>query len=101
MSDFCPLPDPDVSSSVLACDIEHTSFYFGLEKYRLQIFFICGCNLKCFLLISGQETEREAGELRLGTEDDKESTEEEEGVSVVIESHRYRVMCGDINKLYV
>ena len=54
-----------------------------------------------FLLISGEETEREARELRLGTEDDKESTEEEEGVSIMIESHRYRVMCGDINKLYV
>ena len=30
---FCPLSDPDVGPSVLVCDIEHTSFHFG----------ICGC----------------------------------------------------------
>ena len=28
ISDFCPLPDPDVGISILVCDIEHT--YFGL-----------------------------------------------------------------------
>ena len=28
---FCPLPDPDVGLSVLVCDVEHTSFYFGLR----------------------------------------------------------------------
>ena len=28
--DFCPLPDPDVGLSILVCDVEHTSFHFGL-----------------------------------------------------------------------
>ena len=28
--DFCPLPVPDVSPSVLVCDVEHTSFHFGV-----------------------------------------------------------------------
>ena len=35
--DFCLLPDPDVSPSVRVCDVEHTSFHFGL----------CGRNLLC------------------------------------------------------
>ena len=28
--DFCLLSDPDVGLSVLVCDVEHTSFHFGL-----------------------------------------------------------------------
>ena len=28
--DFCPLPDPDVGISIFVCDVEHTSFHFGL-----------------------------------------------------------------------
>ena len=28
--DFCLLPDPDVGPSVLVCDVEHTSFHFGV-----------------------------------------------------------------------
>ena len=28
--DFCPLPDPDVGLSIFVCDVEHTSFHFGL-----------------------------------------------------------------------
>ena len=28
--DFCPLPDPDVGPSIFVCDVEHTSFHFGL-----------------------------------------------------------------------
>ena len=28
--DFCPLPDPDVGLSIVVCDVEHTSFHFGL-----------------------------------------------------------------------
>ena len=27
-----PLPDPDVGPSVLACNVEHTSYHFGLCK---------------------------------------------------------------------
>ena len=28
--DVCPLPDPDVGPSIFVCDVEHTSFHFGL-----------------------------------------------------------------------
>ena len=27
---LCPLPDTDVGISILVCDVEHTSFHFGL-----------------------------------------------------------------------
>ena len=38
--DFCPLPDPDVSLSIFVCDVEHTSFHFGLcaRKFVLCLF---------------------------------------------------------------
>ena len=41
--DLCPLPDPDVCLSVLVCDAEHTSFYFGLcdRKFVLCLFGEC------------------------------------------------------------
>ena len=28
--EFCPVPDPDVGPSIFVCDVEHTSFHFGL-----------------------------------------------------------------------
>ena len=31
--DFCPLPDPDVRLSIFVCDVEHTSFHFGLFQF--------------------------------------------------------------------
>ena len=41
--DFCPLPDPDVGFSMLLCDIEHTSFHFGLcgRKFVLCLYGQC------------------------------------------------------------
>ena len=38
--DFCPLPDPDVGPSIFVCDVEHTSFHFGLcgRKFVLCLF---------------------------------------------------------------
>ena len=38
--DFCPLPDPDVSLSIFVCDVEHTSFHFGMcaRKFVLCLF---------------------------------------------------------------
>ena len=33
--DLCPLPDPGVGPSVLVCDVEHTTFYFG--RYGRQV----------------------------------------------------------------
>ena len=39
----CPLPDPDVGLSILVCDVEHTSFHFGLRcgKFVLCMFGQC------------------------------------------------------------
>ena len=41
--DFCPLPDPDVGLSIFECDVEHTSFHFGLcgRKFVLCLFGQC------------------------------------------------------------
>ena len=41
--DFCPLPDPDVGLSILVCNVEHTSFHFGLCgcKFVLCLFGLC------------------------------------------------------------
>ena len=41
--DFCLLPDPDVGLAVLVCDVEHTSFHFGLcgRKFVLCLFGQC------------------------------------------------------------
>ena len=38
--DFCPLPDPNVGLSICLCDVEHTSFHFGLcgRKFVLCLF---------------------------------------------------------------
>ena len=40
---FCPLPDPDVGLSIFVCDVEHTSFQFGLcgRKFVLCLFGQC------------------------------------------------------------
>ena len=40
---FCPLPDPDVGPSIFVCDVEHTSFHFGLccRKFVLDLFGQC------------------------------------------------------------
>ena len=41
--EFCPLPDPDVGPSIFLCDVEHTSFHFGLcgRKFVLCLFGQC------------------------------------------------------------
>ena len=38
--DFCPLPDPDVSLSILVFDVEHSSLHFGLcgRKFVMCLF---------------------------------------------------------------
>ena len=40
--DLCPLPDPDVGISIFVCDVERTSFHFGL------------CGRKIVLCLFGQ-----------------------------------------------
>ena len=41
--DCCPLPNPDVGPSIFVCDVEHTSFHFGLcgRKFVLCMFGQC------------------------------------------------------------
>ena len=41
--EFCPLSDPDVGPSIFVCDVEHTSFHFGLcgRKFVLCLFGQC------------------------------------------------------------
>ena len=45
--DFCPLPDPDVSLSILVCDVEHTSFHFGLCGRKFVLCLFCQCPGLC------------------------------------------------------
>ena len=54
--DFCPLPDPDVVISIFVCDVEHTSFHFGLcgRKFVLCLFGQCPC--LCIICHSWQHT---------------------------------------------
>ena len=44
ISEFCPLPDPDVGPSIFVCYVEQTSFHFGL----------CGRKFVLCLLVSVQ-----------------------------------------------
>ena len=41
--DFCPISDPDVGPSIFLCDVEYTSFHFGLcgRKFVLCLFGQC------------------------------------------------------------
>ena len=54
--DFWPLPDPDVSLSIVVYDVEHTSFHFGLcsRKFALCLFGQCRC--LCTICHSWQHT---------------------------------------------
>ena len=40
VDDFCPLSDPDVGLSIFVCDVEHTSFHFGMcgRKFIMCLF---------------------------------------------------------------
>ena len=54
--EFCPLPDPDVGPSIFVCDVEHTSFHFGL-CCRKFVLCLCGqCPGLCTICHSGQHT---------------------------------------------
>ena len=78
--DFCPLPDPDVGLSIFVCDVEHTSFHFGLRgrKFVLCLFgqcpgfcTICESSLKFYLVskpvIVLEQTKTNAMEGFIGT----------------------------------
>ena len=41
--EFCPLPNPDVGPSIFVCDVEHTSFHFGLCGRKFVLCLFCQC----------------------------------------------------------
>ena len=54
--DVCPLPDPDVGLSVLVCDVEHTSFHFGLCDRKFVLCLFDQCPGLCTICHSWQHT---------------------------------------------
>ena len=56
--DFCLLPDPDVGLSVLVglCDVEHTSFHFGLCGRKFVLCLFGQCPGLCTICHSWQHT---------------------------------------------
>ena len=52
--DFCLLPDPDVGLSVLVglCDVEHTSFHFGLCGRKFVLCLFGQCPGLCTIILS-------------------------------------------------
>ena len=52
--DFCPLLDPDVGLSIFVCDVEHTSFHFGLCGRK---FVLCLIGQWACLCIAGSTQE--------------------------------------------
>ena len=53
---FCPLPDPDVGLSIFVCDVEHTSFHFGLCVRKFLLCLFCQCQSLCTICHSWQHT---------------------------------------------
>ena len=49
--EFCPLPDPDVGPSIFVCDVEHTSFHFGLCGRKFVLCLIGQCPGLCTINI--------------------------------------------------
>ena len=54
--DFCPLPDPDVGLSIFVCDVEHTSFHFGLCGRKFVLCLFGQCPGLCTICHSWQHT---------------------------------------------
>ena len=54
--EFCPLPDPDVGSSIFVCDVEHTSFHFGLCGRKFVLCLFGQCPGLCTICHSWQHT---------------------------------------------
>ena len=53
---FCPLPDPDVGLSIFVCDVEHTSFHFGLCGRKFVLCLFGQCPGLCTMCHSWQHT---------------------------------------------
>ena len=54
--EFCPLPDPDVGPSIFVCDVEHTSFHFGLCGRKFVLCLFGQCPGLCTICHSWQHT---------------------------------------------
>ena len=54
--DVCPLPDPDVGLSIFVCDVEHTSFHFGLCGRKFVLCLFGQCPGLCTICHSWQNT---------------------------------------------
>ena len=54
--EFCPLPDPDVGPSIFVCDVEHTSFHFGLCGRKFVLCLFGQCPGLCIICHSWQYT---------------------------------------------
>ena len=54
--EFCPLPDPDVGPSNCVCDVEHTSFHFGLCGRKFVLFLFGQCPVLCTICHIWQHT---------------------------------------------
>ena len=53
---FCPLPNPDVGPSIFVCDVEHTSFHFGLCGRKFVLCLFGQCPGLCTICHSWQHT---------------------------------------------
>ena len=56
ISDFRPLPDPDVGLSIFVCDVEHISFHFGLSGRKFVLCLFGQCPGLCTICHSWQHT---------------------------------------------
>ena len=54
--EFYPLPDPDVGPSIFVCDVEHTSFHFGLCDRKFVLCLFGQCPGLCAIYHSWQHT---------------------------------------------
>ena len=54
--EFCPLPDPDVGPSIFVCDVDHTSFHFGLCGRKFVLCLFGQCPGLCTICHSWQHT---------------------------------------------
>ena len=52
----CPLPDPDVDPSIFECDVEHTSFHFGMCGRKFVLCLFGQCPGLCTICHSWQQT---------------------------------------------
>ena len=54
---FCLLSDPDAGLSIIACDVEHTSFHFGMRGRKFVLSLFGQCPALCTICHSWQHTE--------------------------------------------